>query len=206
MFHTLHELHDDRVVATDGRIGRIHNILFDDRSWKIRYFVVDLKDWLTRREVVIAANVADQPDWRRKLLPVRITKEEVRHSPDVDSAKPVARQQEIAFKEHYGWPLTWGHIRGEVFIPPAPTGCEYPVPSEEDRHLRSANHLYGYELHKKSQVIGRLENFVLDSNSWSISYLEIRAGDWLYRQSFLIATTNVESLSWARHQVNLRPE
>jgi len=52
--------------------------------------------------------------------------------------------------------------------------------------------------------IGRLEHFIVDEKSWHIGYLDVRAGDWLHGRSMLIATHSVQSISWARHRVNLR--
>jgi hypothetical protein len=37
----------------------------------------------------------EQPDWVKKTFHVHLTKEQVRNSPDVDTEKPVSRQQEI---------------------------------------------------------------------------------------------------------------
>ena len=54
MFRSLGDLMGASMIAMDGEIGRICNFLFDDQSWKIRYLVVDVGHWLTRREVVIS--------------------------------------------------------------------------------------------------------------------------------------------------------
>ena len=54
MLHDLDTLPGSSVIATDGEIGYIRNFLFDDQSWTIRYLVVDVGGWLTRRAVVLA--------------------------------------------------------------------------------------------------------------------------------------------------------
>ena len=35
------------VEASDGRIGTVGDVLFDDTTWKIRWMVVDTGHWLT---------------------------------------------------------------------------------------------------------------------------------------------------------------
>jgi hypothetical protein len=117
--------------------------------------------------------------------------------------KPVARQQEIALRRHYGWPREWDELVGEFSIPSSPTGQEYPVDIKEDPHLRSANDMAGYELWNNTHRLGRLENFILDDRSWFIRYLQAKTNHWLYSRSFLVATASVESLSWAHHRVNI---
>jgi hypothetical protein len=102
MFHDLNTLTGSSVIATDGEMGSIRNFLFDDQSWTIRYLVVDVGSWLKRRAVVLAIAAVEQPDWVKKTFHVYLTKEQVRHSPDVDAEKPVSRQQEIAMQEYFG--------------------------------------------------------------------------------------------------------
>jgi len=42
------------VIATHGEMGSVRNFLFDGQSWTIRYLVVDVGSWLTRRDVGVA--------------------------------------------------------------------------------------------------------------------------------------------------------
>ena len=193
------------VIATDGEIGRICNFLFDDESWKIRYCVVDVGHWLARREVLISMSAIDQPDWKTKTLRARLTKEQLRNGPDVDSKKPVSRQQEIAMREYFGWPAYWDTVVDKVFPPNLiPAGREFPVHTEEDNHLRSWEDVIGYEVWASDGVVGYLESFVVNEAVWHIGYLDVKTGDWLQSRSVLVPTSWVKSISWADHHVNLQ--
>jgi hypothetical protein len=44
--------------------------------------------------MLIAPLAVGQPDWTEKRPPVSISKEQVKHSPDIDTDKPVLRQHE----------------------------------------------------------------------------------------------------------------
>jgi hypothetical protein len=205
MFRSLGDLIGASMIATDGEIGRICNFLFDDQSWKIRYSVVDVGRWLTRREVVISVSVIDQPDWKTKTLRARLTKEQLRNGPDVDSKKPVSRQQEIAMREYFGWPAYWDTIVDKVFPPSLiPAGREFPVHTEEDNHLRSWEDVIGYEVWASDSVVGCLESFVVDDAVWHIGYLDVKTGEGLQSRSVLVPTSWVKSISWADHHVNLQ--
>ena len=46
MLRTAQELHDYKISATDGEIGQVKDLYFDDHAWTIRYFVVDTGSWL----------------------------------------------------------------------------------------------------------------------------------------------------------------
>src|ERR1700743_1459698 len=87
--------------ATDGVLGKVEDFYFDDATWTIRYLVVKTGSWLTGRTVLISRNALVQHSWESGIFPVNLTKEQVRHSPDVDTAKPVSRQHEEELAAYY---------------------------------------------------------------------------------------------------------
>jgi len=204
MFRSLEDVIDVAVHATDGEIGKVRNFLFDDQSWRIRYLVVAVGSWFSRRDAIIAVTALEQPNWENKIFRTRLTRDQVRHSPDIDSEKPVSWQQEIAMSEYYGWPGYWEDSRNLEFpLISAPVGREFPVHTKEDPHLRSAEAVRGYEVWDEDREIGRLENFIVDEASWHIGYLDVKAGDWLHSRSVLVPTRWVESISWADHRLHM---
>lgn len=202
MLHTLRELIRSSVLATDGEIGTVRNFFFDDISWTIRYLVVDVGSWFKRRDVVLAISAVEQPNRVNKTFSVRLTREQVRDSPDVDTEKPVSRQQAIAMEEYWGKLVYWvsAELEGGPLIP---TGMRYPVSTKEDPDLRSAWDLLGYEVWANDGDLGRLEGFIKDENSWHLGYLDVKGGGWLLDRSVLIPTSSIESVSWANRRVLL---
>ena len=202
MLHNLKELMGSSVIAADGEMGRVRNFQFDDISWTIRYLVVDVGTWFKRRDVVLAISAVEQPDREKRTINVRLTREQVRDSPDVDTEKPVSRQQEIALEEYWGKMTYWvsTHFEGGALIP---TGRKYPVHTIEDPHLRSAWDLVDYKVWASDGEVGRLEGLIMDEASWHLGYLDVKAGDWLHGRSVLIPTRWVKSISWADLRINL---
>jgi sporulation protein YlmC with PRC-barrel domain len=202
MPHNLKELVGSSVIATDGEMGSVRNLLFDDISWTIRYLVVDVGTWHKRREVVLPIAAVDLPDWVKRTVHVHLTKGQVGDSPDVDIEKPVSRQQEIAMEEYFGKFTYWvsTQLEGGTLIP---TGRKYPVRTKEDPDLRSAWNLPGYEVWATDGAIGRLESLIMEEATWHIGYLDVKAGDWLHSRSLLIPTRWVKSVSWADCRINL---
>ena len=49
-----------------------------------------------------------QPDWAGEVLPVTITKDQVKYSPVIDTDKPISRQYERSYLGYYGYPYYWG--------------------------------------------------------------------------------------------------
>jgi hypothetical protein len=202
MLHNLKQLMGSSVIAADGEMGRVRNFLFDDTSWTIRYLVVDVGTWHQRRDVVLPITTIEQPDWAKRIFHVHLTRAQLRESPDVDTEKPVSRQQEIAMEEYWGKMAYWvsTHLDGGALIP---TGRKYPVRTKEDPDLRSAWNLPGYEVWATDGEIGRLESLILDEATWHLGYLDVKAGDWLLCRSVLIPTRWIESVSWADCRINL---
>ena len=42
------------------------------------------------------------------IIPVNLTEEQVKNSPEIDTEKPVSRQQELKLYGHYPWTNYWG--------------------------------------------------------------------------------------------------
>jgi hypothetical protein len=168
----------------------------------IHYLVVDVGTWFKRRDVVLPIAAVGSPDWARKTFHTHLTQEQVGNSPDVDTEKPVSRQQAIAMKEYFGKLTSWvsTQFEGGAQIP---TGRKYPVHTKENPHHRSAWDLLGYEVWSTDGEIGHLEGLIMDEASWHLGYLDVKAGDWLHSRSMLIPTRWVKSISWADLRINL---
>jgi hypothetical protein len=108
MLRNVQDLERCAIGATDGVIGHIKDIYFDDHNWVVRYFVVQTGSWLSSRKVLISPIAVGKPDWAARVLSVCITKEQVKNSPDIDTDKPVSRQHEIQYLGYYGYPYYWG--------------------------------------------------------------------------------------------------
>ena len=108
MLRSMKNLEDYAIRATDGIIGHVKDFYFDDEAWVIRYLVVDTGTWLSSRKVLISPIAIGRPDWTVRVLPVSITKEQVKNSPDIDTQRPVSRQHEIGHLGYYGHPYYWG--------------------------------------------------------------------------------------------------
>src|SRR5579884_2526366 len=96
MLHSLKIITDASIRATDGELGKVSGFFFDDRTWMVRYLVVDPGSWLTPRKVLIAVTAIGTPDWEKKVVPAQLTKDHFCYDPTVTTEKPVSRQQEIA--------------------------------------------------------------------------------------------------------------
>jgi uncharacterized protein YrrD len=183
------------ILAKDGEIGHLNDVLVDDQSWVIRYFVVETGMLLSRRRVLISPFSVSEPRWEKPVLPVNLMIEEVLQSPDADTDMPVYRQQEIAMTKQYGWPaygpVAAAHLR------------EYEGESTGDRNLRSVKELLTYRVRTLDGEMGSLDDLIVEDVNWFIRFLLLKVGSWLKDQKLLVATRWVGSVSWANKEVFL---
>src|ERR1043166_6310368 len=125
MLRSARELRGFGIQATDGEIGHVDQFFFDDAHWTVRYLVVDTGHWLPGRKVLIAPAAIGATDWAGRRLHVRLTRKQVENSPDIDTEKPVSRQQETEYAGYYGWTYRWvgpgpaGPLLYPGIVPPA---------------------------------------------------------------------------------------
>ena len=101
MLRNSQDLEGCSIAATDGVIGEVKDLYFDDEAWVIRYLVVSTGTWLSNRKVLISPYSIGQRTWGGKSLPATLTKEQVKNSPDIDTDKPISRQYEMQYLKHY---------------------------------------------------------------------------------------------------------
>jgi len=225
MLRNLKDLQGYTINATDGDIGNVDDFYFDDDSWVIRYFVVDTGAWLSGRKVLISPMAIGHPNWPDRQLPVSITQDQVRHSPDVNTEKPVSRQHEIWLLGFYHFPYYWGgaglwggSASPGISLEGAGLNAEYrPVDSGDvppatfeaghgthnDPHLRSCKAVTGYHIAAIDGDIGHVCGMLVDEHSWAIRYLIVDTSNWWRGHQVLIAPPWIVGVSWTENTVTL---
>lgn len=194
------------VRAADGDVGKVDDLYFDDAAWTVRYFVVDTGTWLSGRLVLLSpAALAGRPDHESKEIPVTLTREQVRSSPEAEEHKPVSRQYEMDIAVHYGWPMYWT-FGGFYNIAPPPPAYETEreeryAAEEQDPHLRSMREVTGYRLQAIDGEIGHIDDFLVDDGDWGIRYMIVDTRTWLPGRRVLLAPRWISDISWEERKV-----
>jgi hypothetical protein len=95
------------IQAADGQIGHVEDFLADDESWTIRYLVVDTRNWLPGRKVLIASDWLDDVSWPDRKVAVDLKQEQIKDSPKYHPNAPVVRSYEENLHAHYAIPPYW---------------------------------------------------------------------------------------------------
>jgi len=217
MLRTLDELEGCTLRATDGDVGLVKDLYFDDKAWVVRYLVVETGTWLANRQVLISPISIGQSDWLDDIIPVTITKDQVKHSPDIDTHKPVSRQHETDYLAYYGYPDYWGGVDawGEGAFP---SGLASGSRSEQDAfraaresthshdemvnrpkqdpHLRSADAVASYHIHARNGDIGHVEGLLVDVHTWAVRYIVVNTSNWWMGHQVALPVKVIESVNW----------
>ena len=95
------------IEATDGEIGHVQDLIFDDEAFVLRYAVADTGNWLPGRKVLVAVAWVERIDWPGRALYVNLTKQQVEDGPQFNPAEPVNRRYEARLYDFYGRPRYW---------------------------------------------------------------------------------------------------
>jgi hypothetical protein len=212
------------IRATDGSIGSIDDLLFEDTDWSIRWVVVDTGTWLSGRKVLLPPSALQQAGAAPQEFSVNLTRKQVEDSPPLDSDAPVSRQHEASIYDYYGWSPYW--YPGAAGYPgyAMPLGGFVPIPGEgtmagppgaprevaealaarqenADPSLRSAREVTGYYIKARDGDIGHVEDLMVEEESWTIRYVVVDTVNWWPGRKVLVAVHWFHDVNWGDHQV-----
>lgn len=184
MRRTLNSLIGHPIQATDGEVGRVDDLLFDDKTWGIAYLVARVGGVLSGKRVLIPPTALGRPD--KRYLPVAYSRLQVAHCPGIDVDLPVTS---TTFRNPLDLSLDFQRF---TF-----TGVAADVDrSEVDPHLFSMRDVIGYSLHTCDHVTGLVKDFLIDQTLWSI------VGLIAYLQGFVIVAPEfLMNIMWKERTV-----
>lgn len=204
------------IGATDGEIGKVKEFYFDDKTWTIRYFIVETGSWLFGRKILLSPEALLTPDWEKQIFPVDLTMEQIKSSPDIDTDKPVSRQQEMELYGYYPWTSYWGSgmwaggMGTSGMMTPTTMPLEQAIHNElnaegkeddQDPHLRSTHKIAGYNIKATDGDIGDVEDFIINDGTWAIDFMEVDTGNWFPGKKVLISPKWIRQINWGTSSV-----
>jgi hypothetical protein len=227
MLLAMDDLEGYTIQANDGDIGQVCDLLFDDQSWTIRYLVVETGSWLSSRKVLISPMALGPADRQRSLLPVAISREQVRNSPAIDTERPVTRQHEIGYLDYYRYPYYWSGPAlwgaqnyprmlmdgngGFISVPQVARGAQEDQNlrsamvqgRREDPHLRSCKAVRKYSLRAEDGDIGHVDGMLVEEQSWALRYVVVQTGNWWLGHDVLVSPSWIRAIDWLDARIDV---
>ncbi len=202
MLRSVKELYGYRILTKDGDIGWVHDFLFDDRSWIIRYLVGDVGTWLPGRKVLLVPSSLGDPEWETNTFPVHLAKQQVKESPDINMDKPVSRQHEEEIHKYFGWGPYWV-LEGRHGMNPVSAYHPEQEGRKGNPSLRSAKKVSGYRIQATDGEIGHVEEFIMDDSIWKIRYVVVDTRNFLPGKKVLVSPYWIEEIRWEDSNVSV---
>jgi hypothetical protein len=212
MLRQIRELGTYRLHATDGDIGHLEQFYFDDRDWKITYFVVDIGTWLHGKKVLMRPSAITGVDAPTKTINAAFTKQQVQESEDVGMHKPEGLEQPHDYSLYLGWPYYLG-LNALNDSDREPPGWDDPEKDKtywrsfrqaDDEHLRSSKLVSRYHVMAVDGEIGQIEDGIVDDQTWTIQYVVSTVRNWWSSKKVLLPTEWILWVSAAESNVYVR--
>ena len=224
MLITTSKIERSRVIARDGAIGRVDTFLFDEEQWVVRYLVVRHGLPLLRKHALLSvASVKGPAGADGSQIKVDLTREEVKHAPSADLARPVSRRKEEQFHRYYKIPVYWGGsgLWGSAMTPMEAGTVTYepesqtePIGAREDEyHLRSTREVEGYRVETagadagdegvRDNEVGIVGGFLIEDAPWAVRYLRIDPHESLGGGHLYVSPHWVGAFSWIESKMTL---
>lgn len=212
------KLHGLTIHALDGEVGKVDEFLFDDEFWTVRYLIVNTGNWLMDHKVLISPLALGGIDWEQQTLTVNLTRDQIKNSPGVATDQPVSRQWETSYFDYYTWPYYWNGAGswgaygnpGVMLTQTTPLEAESVELRAGDHshdqdsiHLRSTKEVTGYKISATDDHLGHVSDFIINDETWRVSYLAIDTQNWLPGKNILLPPEWITRVSWSDHSVSV---
>jgi hypothetical protein len=95
------------VRASDGLIGHVVDFLFEEETWAIRHLVVETRNWLPGKHVLVAPQWIRAVSWGERTLCVALTRRQIERSSEYDPKYLLSRDYDHAAHQRHSRPHHW---------------------------------------------------------------------------------------------------
>lgn len=107
---SLNEIRGYHIQAQDKEFGHLEDLFVDEENWMIRYLLIDTRNILPGKDVLIAPEWIRNISWNKEKIYVNKTKEEIKNAPEYKEEKSdylVDREYEEDLYNHYNEIKYW---------------------------------------------------------------------------------------------------
>ncbi len=95
------------IHGSDGQIGHVEDFMIDEISWNIRYMIIDTRNLLPGKKVIVSPEWIEKIEWAISKVFLKLTKDEIKNSPEYNPSLPFERDYEDKIYEYYGKRKYW---------------------------------------------------------------------------------------------------
>ncbi len=173
------ELEGATIHATDGDVGILADLYFDDDAWTIRYLVIDVNATVPGRKILVSPTGVQNVDLELCRIDVSLDREQIESSPSADTAQPVSGQKEETLHKY----------------------SDSIYRESVDSHLRSVGQVIGHTIQARDGDIGHIQDLLVYDQTWRINYLLIDISTLWSGKKVILPPAWVRQVKWAERRV-----
>ncbi len=204
------ELKEYIIELFDDIRGTIFEMYFNDLYWNIEYLLVT-SDNLEKGKIVLISQLAfGSPENKTRMIPISANagsikrKEEstVHKNNEVSKSIDPIQFIELPEKSLSVTSKSEGETK-DLIITLLKDKKSLYFPSA--KHLRSHNEVLGYNIQvKDGDLIGHVDNFIVEGNTWQLKYLLVDTCNWLTAgKKILLSPAWIERINWSGNLVSI---
>ena len=105
--HSVESLRHYKVGCTDGELGQVVDFIVDDRTWRLRYLVLDTHMWWPKKHALVAPEWVTRISWENREVRFDLSRAAVKRAPEWTPGMVIERSYEEILHAHHGKPGHW---------------------------------------------------------------------------------------------------
>lgn len=209
MLYYTSRLKNYNIDATDGEMGKIEDLYFDDEKWALRYAVVDSRKWLPSKRVLLSPTAFINMNDQKERVEVEYDKDTIRNSPSVPEDVSITKDLETSLAGYYGWnqywagSMLWGvqdspinNIHDDAMVE-GQLRDELQMNENKEHSLRSEDETLQANVHADDGKLGQVVDMIVDDEKWKIHYVVLELDSMpIGDKFFVIKPENIQSVDW----------
>lgn len=99
--HSCREVEGYHLQAIDGEIGHVCDFIIDETTWSIKYLVVDTRNWMPGKKVLVIPGWVQSVDWMGHKIAIDLERDVIRQAPEYDPGEVIDDAYEDRLLTHY---------------------------------------------------------------------------------------------------------
>ncbi|MBU2583313.1 MAG: PRC-barrel domain-containing protein [Alphaproteobacteria bacterium] len=158
------------VKAADGDVGTVRDFYFDDRSWKVRFILIDTDGMFGDNLIMVEPHDIGELRFPEETIVLKMTRSTIEES---------GGQAMFATAS----------AKGDT----SAGAAELP---SNGLVLRSARQIASFEVTCEDGKIGYVHGLLIETTNWSVRYLIVDTGHWLPGKLVLLSPLAVDRIDW----------
>lgn len=95
------------IQAKNGEIGHVMDFIIDDKTWAIRYLIIDTTNWFGGKKVLISPKWIQDINWEESKILINLSLEEIKKAPEYAAEDLLTRDYETQLHAFYNHSVYW---------------------------------------------------------------------------------------------------